>query len=170
MARKRAARRFAATAPRPSSGGDVDPDEAGRQGQRLAIGEGEYEGAVAVDGLPGSGVALALVVHADRAVRVDVEIVDVRAVAVADVQELLLRVQDDHHLDPQRLLEARVRVRVALLRLAIGARRRIVGVRRVVLGDGKRRPGAAGGSRHVRPCLRIPVGVRHDQLRNRKSD
>jgi len=48
---------------------------------------------------------------------IEVEVVDVRAMAVADVEQRFARVNDHEHLDSQRLLQACVFVRVALLAL-----------------------------------------------------
>src|SRR5690242_18826465 len=92
----------------PSTGllSDVDPDEAGRHGHRLSVLERERERAVAVHRFPRSLVAEAFVVDVDRAARVQVVVVDVRAMTVADVEQLLARVDDDQHLDSQRLLQA----------------------------------------------------------------
>src|SRR5215467_823048 len=81
---------------------DVDPDKSSRKRKRLPVGGGEGDGVVAVAAVPVAGVMETLVVDVCRAGRVEVEVVDERTVAVADVQCRLLRVHDDQHLDAQR--------------------------------------------------------------------
>ncbi len=63
----------------------VDPDEPGGQRQDLATVEREDQRSMAVVGAPCTAVVQALVVDVDAAAAVHVVVVDMRAVAVADV-------------------------------------------------------------------------------------
>src|ERR1700686_1323643 len=132
----------------PDLSGYVDPDQAGRQRQHLAAVQGESQRTVAVRRGPEPGVSESFVEDLDSTTRVEIEVVDMRSVTVSDIEQRLLRVQDDQHLDPQRLAEALVDVGMSLFGLLIGAEDRVVVLYGVVLVDvDRRRRGAAGQSR-----------------------
>src|SRR5438309_181217 len=140
----------------------VDPDQARGQRQRVAVVERERKGAVAVGRGPVAGVVLSFVEDFDPAIGVHVVIVNVRAMSVADVQQLLTRVQLDDHLDAQRLVLAGVLVRMSFLGLGVGAGRGVVGVDRVVLVHGKAVDRSS--TRDVRAGLREHVAGDVEQL------
>src|SRR5713226_5069333 len=87
----------------------------------------------------------------NRTAGVEVEVVDMGAMSVADVDEPFGGMEDDQHLDTQGLAEAGVLIRMILLGLLVGARDGVVGVDRVMLVDWDRCRGRAAAE--ARPRL-----------------
>src|SRR5256885_980541 len=84
----------------------VDPDQARRQRHRLPVVQPEHQWNVAVVRRPRTRVLLSLVERVEPPAAVEVEVMDVRAMTISDVEQLLPRVDHQHHLYAQGLFEA----------------------------------------------------------------